>query len=1124
MKTLQSILSTLTNVIWWGGVFLGCRLAVWLAAKPAWWTVPVALAAGTAWLAARTFAQRRGPRRSGRFSPADPELRRRMLEAWRHGRTFLSGGLLRPKPPVYLFLDLTRGPAASTLEMGDAADRDTAAFEDEFTWHRGPGAVWLDYHNPLERNDAGRWSLFIETARQTRFDGVAVTLDAARLTGGDLAGAATLRHRLESLQEGRDTPLPVYLVLDNVDRLYGLRSLASRLDPDSLAAPLGGVRNLARENSPAFFRRILAEGADILQDGGDAGLAHNAAAVLAPEELARLEPPLIRFCRQVFLKNSRERGAKAPWIRGLFLAASAPGGAMVPPALTSLPAFRPLHETLPVQPWFLRDLLRKAIPEDASAARLAVGAGLRRVLPPHAVGALAGAAVLSLLLTWSFLENRGILLSARGRAAPPANAAELQPYLELATLTRLRANGWALPRFGMTEAEDLAGELSRRYTESYFDLKTIPSIEHVQEAAIAAAESDDAGEIGNALLLLAVTRDGIARNLDESRTDEDGTRLLHALVNSLRLASPEDMRQLETYFSWAGRQEWMPETVRALEEFEKYVVDNAAGGDLSWLQEWVGNLPGLQPVDTSLVWDVPLADNSLSIIGPAWTREGYAIAKGVLEAVARNPDNVAWSNRREEFLAQYRLQAVERWRVAAAVLWSKFRRRIPDGEVHAMLRQAVRGDDPASRFTELVRHHLLPMFENVAHADNPDIAWLFLHENLNLVPRRPADQDAGGGLERLANRLVAAVHELGSDEKLNRLSVKYGLAPGNDDANALLSGERWLDALRRFGLAAESPEDNFALVQTHFRSWQNRSSDASAFDPLLQAGREAEYLHRHLRESTGSGAWDGLSPLAVYDYIRYLATRRAALHLDALWREQVFNPAHLVSGDEGDRLERLAASGGVLEQFLTRTASGFWHWDGEGLANAEWRRLPFMLDGDFLDFCRKSLRDKRPARLERLELPLQVRAVDVPEDAVEKPIRVEFALRSGGGEQKVVFSNFRIEENLVWHMDPDAVVTMRVVFPSVTAVVDFTGKAGLKTFATMLSMGEARFGADQFPEAEAVLRRLGVDQIVLKANLDNRDELLRHLRGGAFPLPRSIIVAGPTGTGRSVAKAAYGPY
>ncbi|MDR1744965.1 MAG: hypothetical protein LBS30_04340, partial [Planctomycetota bacterium] len=887
-------------------------------------------------------------------------------------------------------------------------------------------------------------------------------------------------------------------VLDNIDRLYGLRSLASRLDPEKLSASLGDIRDQSKERSPAFFRRVLAEAAALLESrgGGAPQSPHDAASLLAPMELARLEAPLTRFCRQIFLKGNSggkdARSGKMPWIRGLFLAASAPGGGATPPVLTRLSAFAPAHEPFPVQPWFLRDLFRVAVPADAEEARLASGGAscrfAHRLFPAQAAAALAAALVLCLLVTWSFLENRGVLLSARGRAAAPGDADSLEQYRELASGVRRAADEWPLPRFGMTESEDLAAELQTRYADSYFDLKIVPGVEHIQDAALAAVENGDPAEIGNALLLLAVAREGIVRNLGAG----DGkTNSLRALASSLRLISPEDARQMEAYFAWAGKRDWMPETAWKLAEFEKYIVDNAMDGDLGWLPEWVGTLPGLRAVDTSRVWSVPLADDSLSRVGPAWTREGYSIAKGLLEAVACDEANAdAWRAKREEFLAVYRAQALERWRVAAAVLWSKFRRRVSDGEVHALLLQAARGDDPASRFGALLRHHLLPMFEDDSAGGDPDVAWLFLRERLELsrFDRKEGEGTAGQGQGGFANRLVGAVRELGSDESLDRWSRKFGLAEGGDAAEAMVSAERWREALRRFGVAAASPEENFSMIRAHFRSSRN-GADVSAFDPLVQAGREASLLHGYLRETSGSGAWDGLSPLAVYDYMRYLATRQAALHLDALWREHVYDPAHLAPGDDGDRLERLAAGGGALEQFLTRTAAGFWHWDGDGLANAEWKRLSFMFDPDFLDFCRKALREKRPARPEQLELPFRVWAVDVDGDAVERPVRVEFVLASGGGEQVVAFSNFRIEETLVWKMDADAAVSMRVVFPSLTATIGFGEKGGLRNFVSAFSMGEARFEAGLFGDAEAALRRLGVNRVTVRAVVENGEQV-----------------------------------
>jgi hypothetical protein len=161
MKTLHAVLTTVTNCLWWAGVFLACRIAVWLAAKPAWWTIPAALAAGTVWLGIRAAANRTrsGHGDAGTDALADPGLRTRMAAAWKHGSSLLAGSPFKSAHPLYLFFDLTRNDSTPVLELGDASDSDTADFGDEFTWYRGPGAVWIDYPAAHVRNDGGRWAV-----------------------------------------------------------------------------------------------------------------------------------------------------------------------------------------------------------------------------------------------------------------------------------------------------------------------------------------------------------------------------------------------------------------------------------------------------------------------------------------------------------------------------------------------------------------------------------------------------------------------------------------------------------------------------------------------------------------------------------------------------------------------------------------------------------------------------------------------------------------------------------------------------------------------------------------------------------------------------------------------------
>ncbi|MDR1744668.1 MAG: hypothetical protein LBS30_02830, partial [Planctomycetota bacterium] len=765
MTTLRFLLNTCVNAILWAVLFLACRFAVWGMDGPAWWTIPLALGLGFAWLAGSRLRgvvrDLRGERTAVAGENANPQQLARMRRAWKQGRGLRHAGLFQPVPIWYLCLEQAPTRSGGMLDTVDAADRQSPAGDEEFSWGRGPNALWLDFPDAWAEGDDYRWNAFLRLLKthDAPLAGIAMTVEADHLLLDDPAGlrksAALLRHRLERLRLLRRETVPVYLVVNRLDCLYGMRSLVTELGRERLGRPLGAVRR-ERESAEDLARRVVdACGADLTRLP-----PRHEAAVQAPAELERLRGPLAHFCSQLFA------GADSP-LRGIYLASSAPGGGTIPPLMVELPTFRELREDpLAGESWFLRSLLREGIPGDVHAARRAVGGGRRR-LSPGLTGLAAGSLVLCSLLTWSFLENQAVLLSARGRAAPPESADSLGPFLDLAEQTRLRAGSWRLPRFGMVEADLLADELQRRYTESYFDLKTVPGVEYIQEAALASVRSGDPREIGNSLLLLAATRAGLSRNLDGAGEAPASERFLHELVGDLRLAGPEDVRQFETYFDWAGAQEWMPETRDALAAFERHILDNARGGDLSsWLPSWIESLPGLDGVDAERVWEpVPVPPIR---VGGAWTAKGYRIARGLLEAV------VPESDRREAFLAEYRRSAVRHWRQAADRLWNSFQRRIRDDDLPELVRAASRLDDPASRFVALLQTHLLPMHDdaNDGTGGAADAEWLLLHGDDGAV-RKVEGED---GLVPHINRTIRF---LGSDDGMSRLSRRLGFGGGD---------------------------------------------------------------------------------------------------------------------------------------------------------------------------------------------------------------------------------------------------------------------------------------------------------------------------------------------------------
>lgn len=1041
--------------------------------------------------------------------PADPKISARIRLAWKRGHQFRKSPVfsLAAELPWYLGLKFSESLPGHILELGDAVVADSSEYGDAFTWRRGADAAWLDFHDGMPGDD--QWRAFVNTVeklpRVTAPAGVVVRVDAVRLLNNTYATihdeAPGVAAKLEQFQKiASRKRLPLYIVVDNLDRLYGLRSIISRLNPDRLKEPLGKVRPNEAGTTAEFVSACIS---DCTRAFAGVDLEAGPAALTAPDEIARLEAPLIALCDRL----SRQDG-KGMFIRGLFLAAAAPGGDGVKPLLGRLPTFQTMVETLPVQPWFVRTLLRKTIPEDVDAARRAAGASLRLKLPAAAAGLLAGCVALSCVMTISFFKSREILLSARGGATPPESSEELQKYRELARSTRLKNSGWRLPRFGMNEPEILAEALERRYADCYFGLKAVPSIENIQKAVATAVKSKDSSAIGNALLLLSVTREGLGRKLTGATEPGKDARFLHSLVDSLQLASPEDMEQLDSYFTWASRQDWMPETHAALAELERSVLAGSGIGDVLWLAEWINTIPGLHGVETSRVWDhPPESPMPAGRIAPAWTKDGYRIAKGVLSAVltgSHNPD--ARQNLFEDALDRYRAHSLEAWREAASVLWDDFRVRIPDTTITAAYQDALKGDDPAYRFCLLLGQELLPQFAQVEDGNQPALRRLRMQAGLM------SEENAAEGWDlsfahKATSRLVNILQESDLDKGLGSLGRR--LAGSSKQVPSVVTEEtkRWRNCLKQAAMDSQKPDKILESVRAQFQEAQDHgfSLGADLADPLRQAADPALRLHGFWRQISGGNGWDALSPLASLEYLRYLAARQAALALDAMWREYVYLPSQLTRGSDGDRLARLAESGGGLEQFLTGPAAGFWRWRDGKIVNSAWNKMDFMFDQTFLKFCLDTLRNGRSPGEELQEISLSVRSVSVDAGAKEQPTAVNFFFESNGRRQAILFENYRTEGSFYMAPGDDAAVGIEIVFPSLVVRQLYNTNESVEKFLSKLSSGGTSFGRGLFPEQRDALKRMGISRIVLDATVENGQEIPSLLSASATTIPASII-------------------
>ena len=1111
----------LFSLVWWPCLFLLCRIAVWHLAQPAWLTLPLGLGVGALWQIVRSrrnaISRDPFPNTGDAFSTdglPDPLLDNSLSRSWQAGRRMRRRSVFTPFGPPLLrpcYLCFSRdGDGAKTLLSGLRGVRTNE--DGEFVWHGDTNADWLDLPFAWQREGRETWRAFLrrlpENDRQFPITGVTVVVSAETLLREAepvrRERAELLRRRLHDLAETLGRRVPAYIFVDRLDMLYGWRSLAALLPEKRLAAPLGSFGDGASPRT--LIQRAMANAMTLCRIPFPAGTptvpaALTAAALLASEELLRLEDALTCLCGQAFPAGGRSIA------RGLFFGSAlteVDGGRTVPPLAASLSTFAPAHEPLPAtKSWFTGELARRRIPADSTRPGSRETTAGRHCLWLHAgtAGLLLGTLVLCWLMTFSFAEARRVLLSAAGRAKYPEKAEELQPYLELAAATRLRSGSGILPRFGMTEPQALADELERRYSESYFDLKTVPGVEQVQDAALAASRSGDAVAMGNSLLMLSLARDGISRNLGDPGSSPARSAFLQKLAVSLSLASDNDMKQLDAYFAWAGRQEWMPDTLDALLRFEKHLFQAADPAD--WLPIWLDSLPQLHS-----------PGGVAGAVRSAWTRQGYAVLRELLSTVACGDEQTGdRRTRREAILAAFRRRALNAWLEAASSLSGDMEASIADEEIKGLLRRAARREDPATRFAALACEHLLPMFDDgeagsaVSADTGPEVAWLRLWRQLAGSRQRGVPNGAtdGGVLLQLAE----AVRRVGSDD-LGRLSAELGLdAPeGNDAAR---HWRRLEEQLPSVSLLAESPGEFLRALRRQFMVWEQYGRPASGQDDAIGAlGQTAQALTSSLRAQSGSGGWDAVSPSASHDHLRRLIVRLAAAELDALWRSSVYDPCMLTPGGMQGRYARLGSSGGLLETFLTGEAAGFWTWRQGRIAAATWDGLAFPFTDEFLDFCNQTRRLGNEPPAQSVTLPLAVRAVSVVGAAREHPIATEFTLACGEDERVVTHRNYPVKKPLLWtRPEGDSLdgikASIRIQFPSVTAAIEFAGEEGVRRFAAMLGEGKCVLRPEDFGKTAPALHRMGVEEIVIQVTMNNADLLLRELDKRAFRLPRSIV-------------------
>lgn len=940
-----------------------------------------------------------------------------------------------------------------------------------FTWHFAREAVWLDLDFALLDDGGGQWGGFLEhlggAGKSSPIRGVTITLDTATLLSSSdtevRKDAALIRSRIDGLIRRCDAKLPVYIMVNRIDRLYGMRSLLAGLPSEQLSEPLGSFRDPDGEHPDLFAEQTLHSACQRLRQlarifpgkalarQGDLSSPGFAATLQAQDELSLLGKRLALFCAEAFDATPYQLTSE---LRGIFLGSPGVDGTPVTPSLPLSALSGRIHEEQgPEGSWFLTRLLENLLPRDPAQQNTVPAAGPAPFLRSGLAPLYAGMLVLCCLLTWSFAETRAILRVFSEKAAFSGQADDLASYLtatrEVETANRNRLS----PHFGMREHLRLEEQMRRRYCENYSLLILPGLVNNLREQVEATVSGGDADLMHQTVAALSSLRTGLSQ-------PDRPTAAASALVPSLA-ADNDGLRLFEAYRSWSIDSPDTAKTAEALAQMEQTVlarIDRETSAPQSRILARIPSPP-------ALATDAPLA------LAPPAGQTGpdapLAMTRVLLpagNAVQARPVN------RDKLLREYREKA--------EALWTGRLNDLGDAGLLEHIRMTARSEDPATLLLKEIRDRLLPLFSE--SDGNPEIEWL--RQYCRLLPDSP--------VQKIAD--APTPHDL----KLDAESMNAAFAT--------------------IARLCASPETNIELIRSRYRgtsgigSRTNRSDggrDGAAVidgDPFGDAQKAAEGLTRSLRDVSGHQGWLNLSPLASYQYLRYLSTRLAAVNLDEKWRNTVFHAAPMVRGAKESRSAGLPD---LLNEFLAES-SGFWRQEHTKLSNGVWDRMPFMFNRDFLKFCGTAITVSNMTRPATLTIPFMVNAVLVDPDARQRPVKVEFIWGGTRIRERATYRNYLLETSFTWDGESRNDAEIRIYFPGFTLVKRWEGEDALGNFVRFFESGEQVLEADDFAMHRRDLAEAGVSQIIIRARMQNYDDFLLLHDSQTLRIPQSIITPG----------------
>jgi type VI secretion system protein ImpL len=1002
--------------------------------------------------------------------------------------------------------------------------------------------------------DRAEWELGLDLLAKYRgkegLNGLVLAISTERLAHPDKDGlleeGRVVRERIEQLIRLFGKRFPVYVLVTQCDRLYGMEEWARQLNESALEQAMGYLAepDTGEPGENLFLDKAFSNIHDRLQVLRTVLVARgNPVApelLLFPNELNQLKPGLEVFLRACFGDSAY---LETPFLRGLFFSSGLQQGGAVSSLLGKVLPPVPQHPNANAG-LFLHDFFGRVLPQDRN---ISLPASLRNPwrTATQNLGLLAWvllSVAAAIFITIGFLDNMQTLSLLQEKNRLVANftgnldedTATLERLSETISVIERRDSNWKSQwMVDSTNIDDLEARLKSSFTDNFRKYILPVTDANYQEDSERILQNDPNKEFPRTMrnlvryinLLQAhqrgVDRQGLLampqRQHISRYSPELYTRLNDLYISNIAWSAPADP--------------YVPVRLR----FEQQLFNRLALHDsaLTWLVGLPDSNPLIKPVTVQDFWGgtsqarAPAAGQELPMVSAAFTVAGKKEIDAFLVEMEKSiDDGPKFLTHRSAFEAWYKEHRLQPWQKFAAGFPGTERTLSGEVEWRSAMGLITSARSPYFR----VMDRLNEEFSDQTSAQLP--SWLLLSRELAELRKQAARSGTAGE----ALNVMGAINNVGGKAMKEVLAGAPGQGQTTlkNNLGAAATLQKFFKDLNAVATDVVVGPAKAYQAAVDFHSFSTdpavkASALQSTADSLVQLRRQVGY-----NNPNDEIIWQLMGgPLR---FVLGYTEEQASCSLQGEWASKVDWPLQTATNmtammDQlyGPKGTVWAFADGPAKPFLQRDANRFSIVQTMGYSVPFTRQfLPMLNDAagkrveQLVTQQRAELQDQTDklagqkeqlqtqqalAQIDRvladikpkvdaikaqpLQLTITAQPTSVNPGAKAKPFVTVLAVQCASGARVINNYNFPVTDSFPLGDRQCGEVTLQIKIEDVVLTKKYPGSSGVVRFLQDFRDGARQFNVDEFPAARARLDALGVRQIGLRYNFEGQDAILK---------------------------------